>query len=116
MGTETMIVRERLLWVKLAPGILMISTANPAVLAVLALIILWLFVRPGRGRDRLFLLIAALVYVAGMAATFWKFGTAEKGRLIESLLLESIGMILVTLSRRLGKGSKKSISSEVSLR
>jgi uncharacterized YccA/Bax inhibitor family protein len=65
----------------------------------------WLFVRRGEARDRLFLAVAGILYiaVAVMFATFWKFGTAEKGKLIGSLLLETAGLLLVMLSKRVRK-------------
>jgi len=92
----------------------MISTSNPVVIAFLALITVWLFARRGEARDRFFLALAAVVYVAGMAATFWKFGGEENGRLMGSVLLETLGLLLVTLSRRIKRNSKKSNNPEVS--
>jgi len=51
-------------------------------------------------RDRFFLVVAGVLYIAVMIATFWRFGTAEKGKLIGSLLLETTGWLLVMLSKR----------------
>jgi hypothetical protein len=65
----------------------------------------WLFVRRGEARARLFLAVAGILYIAAMFATFWKFGTAEKGKLIGSLLLETAGL-LVMLSKRVTKKSR----------
>jgi uncharacterized membrane protein YqjE len=69
----------------------MSSITSLGVIAFLLLVIVWLFVRRGEARDRLFLAVAGILYIAAMFATFWKFGTAEKGKLIGSLLLETAG-------------------------
>jgi hypothetical protein len=83
----------------------MSSATNLIVIAFLVLVIVWLFVRRGEAGDRIFLAVASLIYIAGMAATYWVLG-AEKGKLIRSLVLETIGMGLVMLSRRIKKNSK----------
>jgi hypothetical protein len=82
------------------------STTNLGVIAFLLLVIVWLFVRRGESRDRLFLAVAGILYIGVMFATCWKFGTAEKGKLIGSLLLETTGMLLVMFSKRAKRNSK----------
>ena len=84
----------------------MSSITSLGVIAFLLLVIVWLFVRRGEARDRLFLAVAGILYIAAMFATFWKFGTAEKGKLIGSLLLETAGLLLVMLSKRVTKKSR----------
>jgi hypothetical protein len=79
------------------------SPTDLGVLAFLVLVGVWLFVRRGEARDRVFLAVASLIYVATMAITFWKFGTSEKGELPLSLSMETVGWLLVMLSRRLIK-------------
>ena len=53
------------------------------------MVIVWLFVRRGEARDRVFPAFASVLYVAAMAATFWIFGSSEKVKLIGSLVLET---------------------------
>jgi hypothetical protein len=52
------------------------------------------------------LAVAGVLYIDVMFATFWKFGMAEKGKLVGSLLLETTGMLLVMLSKRVKRNSK----------
>jgi len=84
----------------------MVPTNHPAVIAFLALVAIWLFMRRGLGGDRISLAIASLIYVAGMALTLWKFGTGRRGELILSCFGETFGFLLVVLSRRINKPSK----------
>lgn len=81
----------------------MSSATNLAVIIFLLLVTLWLFMRRGEARDRLFLAVAGVLFIAAMGATFWKFGETGKVQLIGELLLETIGLGLVMLSRRVKK-------------
>jgi hypothetical protein len=80
--------------------IFMPSTTNLCVIAFLVVVAVWLFIRPQEFRDRAFLAVAGIIYIAAMYAQFWKFGNAGKGRLIGSLLVETTGLLLVALSKR----------------
>jgi len=84
----------------------MVSTSNPAVIAFLALITVWLFARRGDARDRTCLALAGLIYVTAMALTLWKFGVEKKGELILSCFGETLGFLLVVLARRINKEPK----------
>ncbi len=84
----------------------MVSGINLGVLAFLALVAIWLFARRGEARDRVFLIVASLVYIGVMFATFWKFGTKQEGKLLGSLLAETAGFLLVKFSRRI-KGNSE---------
>ena len=81
----------------------MVPTNHPAVVVFLALVAIWLFIRRGQARDRIFLTIAALIYIGAMALTMWKFGAGKKAELIFSCFGETIGFLLVVLSRRIAK-------------
>jgi hypothetical protein len=83
-----------------------VSAINLGVIAFLALVAIWLFWRRGEVRDRAFLAVAGVVYIAVMFATFWKFGTGKEGELIGWLLLETTGFSLVAFSKRM-KGKVK---------
>ncbi|MGO8930978.1 MAG: hypothetical protein ACLQU3_29330 [Limisphaerales bacterium] len=84
----------------------MVPTDHPAVVAFLALVTMWMFMRRGQARDRTSLALAALIYVTAMALTFWRFGPGKKGELILSCFAETIGLLLVVLSRRINKEPK----------
>jgi len=79
----------------------MVPTYHPAVIAFLALVTIWMFLRRGQARDRTFLALAGLIYVTAMALTIWKFGVGRKSELIFSCIGETIGFLLVALSRRI---------------
>ena len=81
----------------------MSSSANLIVIAFLILVIVWLFVRWGEARDRVFLAFAGVLYVMAMAATFWIFGSSERIKLIGSLVLETAAMGLVIFSKKMKK-------------
>jgi hypothetical protein len=65
----------------------------------------WLFARRDKLADRIFLAVAAAIYIAIMAATIWKFNAREStvSMLFFEILMETVGLILVWLSRKLGK-------------
>lgn len=84
----------------------MVPTYHPAVIAFLALVTIWMFMRRGHARDRTCLALAALIYVTAMALTLWKFGMERKGELILSCFGETFGFLLVVLSRRINKEPK----------
>jgi hypothetical protein len=79
------------------------TATNVGVVTFLLLVVVWLFLRRGEARDRVFLGVAGVLYVAAMAATFRAIGTGEKGKLIGSVLLETTGLLLVLFSRRMKK-------------
>ena len=84
----------------------MASAINLGVIAFLAVVAVWLFWRKGEVRDRAFLAVASLVYIAVMVATAWIFGTKKEIELIASLLLETTGFLLVKFSKRMKENSK----------
>jgi len=81
----------------------MVPIDHPAVVTFLALVTIWVFTRGGQARDRLCLALAGLIYIAAMAVTLWKFGMEKKGELILSCFGETVGFLLVVLSRRINK-------------
>jgi len=85
----------------------MVPTDHPAVVAFLALVTIWMFMRREQARDRTCLALAALIYVSAMALTLWKFGVEKKGELILSCFAETFGFLLIVLSRRINKEPKE---------
>jgi hypothetical protein len=82
-----------------------LSITNLIVLLFLFCVGVWLFARRGKLADRIFLAVAAAIYIAIMAATIWKFNAREStvGMLSFEIFMETIGLILVGLSRKLRK-------------
>jgi len=74
----------------------MMSGTNLVVLFFLATVTIWLF-KKGDPRDRAFLAIASLIYIAAMWGTVWKSGSGNE--IVPYVLLESTGYLLVLLSR-----------------
>ena len=87
----------------------MVPIDHPAVIAFLALVTIWMFMRRGQARDRTCLALAALIYVTAMALTIWRFGVGKRSELIWSCIGETIGFSLVVLSRRINKEPKEPI-------
>ena len=82
-----------------------VFATNSIVLAFLAVLVVWLFARKGEKADRAFLAAAGVIYIAVMMGTIWKFGTTDDGHLkgLGYAVLETCGLILVMLSRRIRK-------------
>jgi uncharacterized membrane protein YfcA len=82
------------------------SAINLGVIAFLDVVAIWLFWRNGEVRDRAFLAVASLLYIAAMAATAWIFSAKKEIELISWLLLVTVGLLLVKLSKRMKESSK----------
>ena len=78
------------------------SLTDVLVLTFLLLVALWLFIRPRKGADRLFLVTASVLYLAAMAGIFWLFDANKNDiPVIGWILLDVIGLALVVAARRL---------------
>jgi hypothetical protein len=81
-----------------------VSLQELATIPFLVLVAIWIFTRKSQRGDRLFLFIASLVYVAIMGATIWLFKPVGDQRMVTlEIVLETVGFVLVCLSRRLLK-------------
>ena len=85
------------------PTLISLSVTDLIVLSFLALVCIWMFVRPGQVIDRLLLVVAGLIYIAAMIATFRKVSPEGPRAIIVDVLLETVGFGLVLLSRQFRK-------------
>ena len=75
-----------------------------ATIPFLVLVATWIFTKKGQRGDRLFLVITSLVYVAIMVVTLWLFKPVGGQRMVLlEIVLETVGFVLVCLSRGLLK-------------
>lgn len=92
---------------------MILSFQEVLVLIFVVLVAVWLFSRPREAADRWFLAIAGLVYIGVMVASYLL--TAKPGRSEPTpevlFILDTTGLLLVVLSRKLLKVSRRQKST-----